>query len=107
METQMRQNKNYLIQDHINNDTYTGTLKKTTLLRSNEYEYEFDNLIKLVIIRTSDQTVINDRIQINEPKIFRTGDYFELLHEDRGKRKSRKRKSRKRKSIKRKSRKSV
>ena len=38
------------------NETYTGTLKKTrtSLRRSNEYEYEFDNLIKLEIIRTSD-----------------------------------------------------
>lgn len=27
METQMRQNKNYIIQDH-HNETYTGTLKK-------------------------------------------------------------------------------
>ena len=92
----MRQNKNYIIQDH-HNETYTGTLKKTrtSLRRSNVYEYEFDNLIKLEIIRTSDQTVINRRIPINGSKIFRTGDYFELLpQEDGRKRKSRKIKSR-------------
>ena len=100
---QMIINRNYIIQPYDDyNETYIGTLKKTSSIGPKEYEYEFKNVSKLEIIRTPNQTIINPT-RINGTKIFRTGDYFELLQEDGRKRKHRKSKSRKRKSRKRKS----
>lgn len=96
---QMIINRNYHIQ--VDHDVYEGTLIRTSRTRSNEYEYEFNNLRKLEIIRTPNQTIINPT-RINGTMTFRTGDYFEL-QEDGRKRKRRKSKSRKRKSRKRKS----
>lgn len=92
-------NRYYHIQD--DDDVYTGKLIRTSRTRNNEYEYKFNNLRKLEIIRRPNQP--NYYRSINGEKIFRTGDYFELLHEDGRKRKRRKSKSRKRKSRKRKS----
>ena len=93
---QMIRNRYYHIQD--DHDVYTGKLIRTSL-RSNEYKYKFDNLRKLEIRPNQP----NYYRRINGEKIFRTGDYFELLQEDGRKRKRRKSKSRKRKSRKRKS----
>ena len=98
----MIRNRDYHIQD--DHDVYEGTLIRTSLirtsLRSNEYKYKFNNLSKLEI-RLNQPSYYR---RINGEKIFRTGDYFELLQEDgRKRRKSKSRKSRKRKSIKRKS----
>ena len=90
---QMIINRYYHIQD--DHDVYEGTLIRTSLIRPNEYEYKFNNLRKLEIRPNQP----NYYRRINEEKIFRTGDYFELLQEDgrkRRKSKSRKRKSRKR-----------
>lgn len=92
---QMIINRYYHIQD--DHDVYEGTLIRTSLIRPNEYEYKFNNLRKLEIRPNQP----NYYRRINEEKIFRTGDYFELLQEDGRKRKRRKSKSRKRKSRKR------
>jgi virulence-associated protein VagC len=97
----MIRNRYYHIQDDDDyNETYIGTLKKTSSIGPKEYE--FNNVSKLEIIRTPNQTIIIPTKINEDEKIFRTGDYFEL-QEDGRKRKRRKSKSRKRKSRKRKS----
>ena len=99
---QMIINRNYIIQPNAQyNKTYRGTLIRTSSIGPNEYEYTFNNVSELEIIRTSNQTIINPT-RINGTMKFITGDYFELQQDGRKKRrksKSRKRKSRKRKSV--------
>ena len=110
---QMIINRNYIIQPYDDYDeTYIGTLIKTSSIRPKYYQHKFNNLTKLE--RQRNGSFIPTRI--NGTKIFRTGDYFELLdlhfelldlQEDmdegrkrkRKKSKSKKRKSRKRKSV--------
>jgi hypothetical protein len=95
-------NRNYIIQPYDIRETFKGTL----LEKLSDTMYLFDNVTKLEITRTPNQTIINPTTRYGR-RIFNTRDYFELQQDGkkRKRRKSKKRKSKKRKSRKRKSRK--